>query len=104
MSITKDTVAKVAKLARLTQNPSDEFLDKYSTELNSIIGYIDSLQEVDTKGISPMDGVRVITIDRLRADTVDKSEDYQRVRKNIINNFPTRQGDLLVLPGIFDEN
>jgi aspartyl-tRNA(Asn)/glutamyl-tRNA(Gln) amidotransferase subunit C len=105
MSITQDTVAKVAKLARLSNNPSPEFLTKYTTELSSILDYINQLQEVDTNGVSPTDGIRTIKVSQLREDTPDANqEDYQRVRNNIINNFPNRQGDLLTLPGIFEEN
>ena len=105
MSITKDTVAKVAKLARLNNNPSDEFLDKYSSELSSILEYINQLQEIDTSGISPTDGIRTITVSKLRDDVppLDMVE-YDRIRNNIIKNFPNKKGDLLCLPGIFEEN
>jgi aspartyl-tRNA(Asn)/glutamyl-tRNA(Gln) amidotransferase subunit C len=105
MSITKDTVAKVAKLAKLSNNPDEEFLNKYTSELSSIIDYINQLQEVDTTGISPTDGIRTINVNQLREDTPPfDTEEYNKIRQNIINNFPTKQGDLLVLPGIFEEN
>lgn len=97
------TVAKIAKLARLENNPSQEFLDKYGKELGAILEYVRELQEVDTTGISPLDGIRTITVDELREDTPHQdSIAYSRVRLNIINNFPNRQGNLLVLPGIFE--
>lgn len=104
MIISNQTVAKVADLARITKNPSQEFLDKYTKELSSIIEYINQLQVVDTKNITPNDGVRTITIKDLREDqiTTDPAT-YLRIRNNIINNFPSRQGDLLVLPSIFEE-
>jgi aspartyl-tRNA(Asn)/glutamyl-tRNA(Gln) amidotransferase subunit C len=105
MSITKDTVAKVAKLARLSNNPDEEFLNKYTGELSSIIEYINQLQEVDTTGISPTDGIRTINVSQLREDTPPiNMDEYNTIRQNIINNFPNKQGDLLVLPGIFEEN
>lgn len=105
MSITKGTVAKVAKLARINNNPDEEFLNKYTTELSAIINYINELQEVNTDGISPTDGIRTISIDQLREDIgpVDMDE-YNRIRANIIRNFPNKQGDLLLLPGIFEES
>lgn len=105
MSITKATVAKVAKLARLSNNPDEAFLDKYTGELSSIIEYINQLQEVDTTGITPTDGIRTIKVNQLREDNEPSNmEEYNRIRQNIINNFPNKQGDLLVLPGIFEEN
>ncbi|MGL4758629.1 MAG: Asp-tRNA(Asn)/Glu-tRNA(Gln) amidotransferase subunit GatC [Patescibacteria group bacterium] len=105
MAIDKSTVAKVAKLARINNNPDEEFLEKYSKELSSILDYINQLQEVDTSGISPVDGIRTIKINQLREDTPDIDQTkYSRIRRNIINNFPNKQGDLLLLPGIFEEN
>jgi aspartyl-tRNA(Asn)/glutamyl-tRNA(Gln) amidotransferase subunit C len=105
MSINKDTVAKVAKLARISNNPSDEFLNKYTDELSSIINYVNQLDEVDTNGILPSDGIRTINISSLREDLpAENQREYDRIRGNIINNFPNTQGDLLVLPGIFEEN
>lgn len=103
--ISKETVAKVAKLARISANPSDEFLEKYSQELSPIIDYINQLQEADTDGVLPTDGVRTINVDALREDVpaIDVQQSLD-IRSRIINNFPNKQGDLLVLPGIFEEN
>lgn len=101
----KDTVRKIAHLARLNKNPSDEFLEKYSTELGAILEYVEKLQEVDTTGISPLDGIRTITIDQLREDVpAQDKQQYERIRQNIIANFPTKQGVLLELPGIFENS
>lgn len=99
------TVKKVAHLARLSKDPSPEFLDKFGTELGAILEYVDQLQEVDTSGISPTDGIRTITIDKLRHDhpPVDP-EKYEQIRQNIIKNFPKKQGVLLELPGIFENS
>lgn len=99
------TVRKIAHLARLSQDPSPEFLDKYGRELGAILEYMEQLQELDTSGIDPFAGVRTITIDQLRADAPASDQiSYGRIRQNIIDNFPNRQGDLLVLPGIFEES
>lgn len=45
----KIDVKKVAKLANLTIAPSDE--PKYEKQLIEILGYVEKLGEVDTKGI-----------------------------------------------------
>ncbi|NJK70704.1 MAG: hypothetical protein HC932_00320 [Thermales bacterium] len=68
-----------------------------------MIDYIDELNEVNTTGISPLDGVRTNTIQELREDeTTENETNYQRIRLNIIEQFPNRKGNLLELPGIFD--
>jgi aspartyl-tRNA(Asn)/glutamyl-tRNA(Gln) amidotransferase subunit C len=98
-----ETVKKIAFLARLSKNPSPEFLEKYGIELGAVLEYMEQLKEIDTSGIDPFAGVRTITIAELRDDEpVLNTIDYNRIRQNIINNFPNKQGDLLVLPGIFE--
>jgi aspartyl-tRNA(Asn)/glutamyl-tRNA(Gln) amidotransferase subunit C len=96
------TVKKIAQLAKLSSDPSPEFLDKYGEELGAILEYVDQLQEVDTSDILPTDGLRTIKIADLREDNPpENQENYDRIRVNIISNFPTKNGVLLELPGIF---
>ena len=98
-----ETVKKIAFLARLSKNPTPEFLEKYGIELGAVLEYMEQLKEIDTSGIDPFAGVRTIAVAELRDDEpVLDTVDYNRIRQNIINNFPNKQGDLLVLPGIFD--
>lgn len=52
MSITKDEVARIAALARIKL--SDEELDKYRTDLNKVLGYIEILKTVNTDGVEPL--------------------------------------------------
>lgn len=44
-------VRHIAKLARL--NLSNEEVEKFTTELSSILDYIEMLQEVNTEGVEP---------------------------------------------------
>ena len=98
-----EIVRKIAFLARLSKDPSPEFLEKYGIELGAVLEYMEQLKELDTSGIDPFGGARIITISDLREDEPNQNtQDYLRVRQNIIRNFPNKQGDLLVLPGIFE--
>ena len=54
-TLTADQVRHIAKLARLTL--SDAEVEKFSTELTSILDYVDRLQEVDTKKVEPLKNV-----------------------------------------------
>jgi aspartyl/glutamyl-tRNA(Asn/Gln) amidotransferase C subunit len=100
-----DTVRKIAFLARLCSNPSPEFLEKYGLELGAVLEYMEELKEVDTSKVSVFSGSRIISISDLREDLPHSdTETYARIRQNIIQNFPNRQGDLLVLPGIFESD
>ena len=54
-TLTTDQVRHIAKLARLTL--SDAEVKKFTTELTSILEYVDRLQKVDTKNIEPLKNV-----------------------------------------------
>jgi aspartyl-tRNA(Asn)/glutamyl-tRNA(Gln) amidotransferase subunit C len=101
--IDSQTVKKIAYLSRLSNSYSDQELQKYAEELGAVLDLADQLAEVDTNGINPLDGLRTIKIDDLRNDEPNPDQDqYNQTRAAIINNFPNRQGDLLVVPGIFE--
>jgi len=49
--LTPAQVRHIAKLARL--KIEDAEVEKFATELTSILDYVDMLQEVDTEGVEP---------------------------------------------------
>lgn len=49
--LTLDTVRHVALLSRLEL--TDEELEHFASDLNSILGYVDKLNELDTAGVPP---------------------------------------------------
>ena len=55
MPIDKDTVSKVSNLARIKIDNNQ--LEKISKELEAVMGWIDSLSEVETSGIEPFANV-----------------------------------------------
>lgn len=68
MSVDKETVAKIASLARIRM--SDEELDRMVPEFNNILAWVEQLGEVDVTGIEPMTAVIPNSL-RLRDDVVD---------------------------------
>ena len=67
MAVDRDTVIRVARLARV--NVPDADLDTLADELSKIIGWVEQLDEVDTDGIAPMASVADMKL-RWRADEV----------------------------------
>lgn len=67
MSLDKDTVARIARLARL-KVPEEE-LSTLAGELSGIFAWIEQLNEVDTKNVEPMSSVVNVTLP-MRADKV----------------------------------
>jgi aspartyl/glutamyl-tRNA(Asn/Gln) amidotransferase C subunit len=105
-NISKDSVKKVGLLGRLFTQIADAQLELYQSQLSSILGYANELSKIDTGDFSAHQAIATIGINELRGDQVsDQPESYERVRQNILRNFPARQGDFLQLPiRIIEEN
>ena len=67
MSLDKDAVARIARLARL-KVPEEE-LGPLAGELSGILAWIEQLNEVDTSTVEPMSSVSAVTLP-LRADAI----------------------------------
>ncbi|MCB1470478.1 MAG: Asp-tRNA(Asn)/Glu-tRNA(Gln) amidotransferase subunit GatC, partial [Rhizobiaceae bacterium] len=52
MSVDIQTVKRVARLARIAV--TDEDAERMSGELNTILGFVEQLNEVDVSGVEPM--------------------------------------------------
>jgi aspartyl/glutamyl-tRNA(Asn/Gln) amidotransferase C subunit len=101
--ITSQSVQKVANLARLHSQSEEGFVVHFQQELDAILSYVDELNTVTSSSTKVVH--RTTTLSQLREDKpVDNEIAYKAVRDAIIANFPTSQGDLLILPGIFHDN
>ena len=79
MSVTIDQVEKIASLAKLSF--SSEEKEKFVTQFNQILEYIDKLNELDTKDIEPT--YHVLELENVfRADEVVGNFDQERVLQN----------------------
>ena len=67
MSLDKDTVARIARLARL-KVPEEELVP-LARELSGILAWIEQLNEVDTANIEPLASVSDVTLP-MREDKV----------------------------------
>lgn len=67
MALDKDTVARIARLARL-KVPEEE-LAPLAGELSGILAWIEQLNEVDTSDVEPLSSVSDVTLP-MRADMV----------------------------------
>lgn len=79
MSLDKETVRKIAFLARI--RVPDDALDGLAAELNRIIGWVEQLGEVDTDGVQPLASVIDVTLPQ-RADEVTEGGIAEAVLKN----------------------
>ena len=79
MSIDLETAARVAKLARI--RVEEEALPALAAEFNTILGFIEQLEEVDVEGVEPMTSVTPMAL-RRRADVVTDGDQQDKVLKN----------------------
>jgi len=79
MSLDKETVARIARLARL-KVPEEE-LAPLAGELSGIFAWIEQLNEVDTNSVEPMSSVSDVTLP-MRADKVTDGGIAARVLAN----------------------
>ncbi len=92
MITTKD-VEHVAKLARLAL--SEEEKDKFASQLNSILEYVNELNEVDTTGIEPMaHSIKISNV--MREDEV--KQDFSR--EEMLTNAPEEEDGFFKVPKI----
>jgi aspartyl-tRNA(Asn)/glutamyl-tRNA(Gln) amidotransferase subunit C len=79
MSVDKDTVKRVARLARIAV--SDAEAESLKGELNTILGFVEQLNEVDVAGVEPMTAVIPMRA-RMRDDVVTDGEIADKVVAN----------------------
>ncbi|MDD4202796.1 MAG: Asp-tRNA(Asn)/Glu-tRNA(Gln) amidotransferase subunit GatC [Candidatus Omnitrophica bacterium] len=94
--IDKKTVEKVALLSRLTLKTED--IDKFSWQLNSILGYIDKLKEVDTENVLPTTHTVGDIKNVFREDVVKKSLDIA----DVLKNAPQKIGNFFGVPKVIE--
>lgn len=95
MNLDRERVVKVAKLARLKLTLEEE--EKYTKQLSGILDYVDQLKNMPSGNVS--DDLEIFhSLDELRADEADGG----RHQAQILNGAPTKKGDLLSVPGVFE--
>ena len=90
MTLTRETVANVARLAHIEMD--EAALDTYAPQLSHIMNWIEQLGEVDTSNVAPVASATDITL-KLRKDEVTDGERQD----DILANAPeTKEGYFVV--------
>ena len=95
MSVDKDTVKRVAKLARI--NVSDTEAEGLKSELNTILGFVEQLNEVDIEGVEPMVSVTPMAMKK-RDDEVTDGEKAG----DIVANAPLTEDHYFLVPTVVE--
>ncbi|MEW6687837.1 MAG: Asp-tRNA(Asn)/Glu-tRNA(Gln) amidotransferase subunit GatC [Pseudomonadota bacterium] len=95
MSLSLDEVQRIARLARIAVGREEA--EGVAAQLNRVLGLVDQIQAVDTRGVEPM-AHPLDARQRLRPDAVteaDRREEFQKVA-------PAVEGGLYLVPKVIE--
>jgi aspartyl-tRNA(Asn)/glutamyl-tRNA(Gln) amidotransferase subunit C len=95
MSIDQATVRRIAHLARI-RVPEDE-VEGLRGELNTILAFVETLGEVDIKGVEPMTSVMPMPMKK-RADEVTDGE----IADLVTRNAPASEDHFFMVPKVIE--
>jgi aspartyl-tRNA(Asn)/glutamyl-tRNA(Gln) amidotransferase subunit C len=95
-TISRDDVAKLAKLARLAL--SDDELDAFAGQLDAILGYVGRIQAVDVTGVAPT-GNPLSDVNVTRGDIVH----FSLTQDEALAEAPAREEGRFAVPQILGE-
>ena len=95
MSVDTNTVKRVARLARIAV--SDAEAEKLTGDLNTILGFVEQLNEVDVSGVEPMTAVVAMKA-KMREDVVTDGEKADKV----LANAPGGNDRFFVVPKVVE--
>ncbi len=95
MSINKETVKKISKLARISV--SDQQASMLEKNLNSILSFVNQLNELNTEKIQP---ISTISSQKLimRDDVVKVSNQ----KEDILKNAPEKNSSYYIVPKVVE--
>ena len=95
MTINKATVKKISKLARIASN--EQFEDSMIKDLNSILKFVEQLNELNIKNIEPLSSVVEQKLFQ-REDVVK----IMNEKEDILKNSPDKNENYFVVPKVIE--
>ena len=95
MSIDKDTVKHISKLARISLD--DKKIDSLSKDLSSIMEFIENLNKLNTDKTAPLTSIINASL-KSRKDEVKDG----KIREQILKNSPEKNEEFFVVPKVVE--
>ena len=95
MSIDKDTVKHISKLARISLD--EKKIDSLSKDLSSIMKFIEKLNELNTDKTTPLTSIINSSL-RTREDEIKDG----KIRDQILKNSPDKNKEFFVVPKVIE--
>ena len=95
MSIDKDTVKHISKLARISLD--EKKIISLSRDLSSIMKFIEKLNELNTDKTTPLTSI-------INASLKSRDDDVKdgKIRDQILKNSPEKNEEFFVVPKVID--
>jgi aspartyl-tRNA(Asn)/glutamyl-tRNA(Gln) amidotransferase subunit C len=95
MSINKDTIKRISKLARISVT-NDE-TDRLEKDLNSILKFVEQLKELNTDKVEPISSVSDQELTMNKDEVKKINEKY-----DILKNAPEKNSNYYVVPKVIE--
>ena len=95
MSIDKDTVKHISKLARISLD--EKKINNLAKDLSSIMKFIEKLNELNTDKTTPLTSIINASL-KPREDEVKEG----KIRDQILKNSPEKNEEFFVVPKVID--
>ena len=95
MSIDKDTVKHIAKLARISLD--EKKINSLSKDLSSIIEFIEKLNELNTEQTAPLTSIINASLQSRKDEVLEG-----KIRDQILKNSPEKNGEFFVVPKVIE--
>ena len=95
MSIDKDTVKHISKLARISLDENN--VESLSKDLTSIMKFIENLNKLNTDKIAPLTSIINASL-KSRKDEVKDG----KIRDQILKNSPEKNDEFFVVPKVIE--
>ncbi len=95
MSIDKDTVKHISKLARISLD--EKKIDSLSKDLTSIIKFIEKLNKINTDSITPLTSIINASLKSRKDEVKD-----EKIRDQILKNSPEKNDEFFVVPKVIE--
>ena len=95
MSIDKDTVKHISKLARISLD--EKKVDSLSKDLTSIMRFIENLNNLNTDKIEPLTSIINVTL-KSRKDEVKDG----KIKDQILKNSPEKNEEFFIVPKVIE--
>ena len=95
MSIDKDTVKHIAKLARISLD--EKKINSLSRDLTSIMKFIEKLNELNTEKTNPLTSIINASLKSRKDQVIDG-----KIRDQILKNSPEKNEEFFVVPKVIE--